>query len=287
MSRQAANPLFSSIIPFLFGMLIALAVFVGLRLRDYHLLTAESGMGYYLGIIGCVFVGILILYPLRKRFRALQAIGSVKTWFRIHMLSGSLAPICILYHCNFNLGALNSNVALISMLIVAGSGVAGRYFYSKIHRGLYGQKEDFGKIKEEMVRSAAQMQEHWPFLETGRQDLLAFAEDVLKPQNNLVTSISHAMSINRAASRLKKTLKRQLQQELTKRSGASGADPQKNIELKTTFIREVRQFVRRAVHVAEFGCYERLFSLWHVLHIPLFFLMVIAAIVHIIAVHQY
>jgi hypothetical protein len=39
--------------------------------------------------------------------------------------------------------------------------------------------------------------------------------------------------------------------------------------------------------VAEFEAYERLFSLWHVLHMPIMFIMFIAAIVHIVAVHVY
>jgi len=37
----------------------------------------------------------------------------------------------------------------------------------------------------------------------------------------------------------------------------------------------------------EFEAYERLFSLWHVLHLPLFFMLVIAGVVHVIAVHVY
>ena len=39
--------------------------------------------------------------------------------------------------------------------------------------------------------------------------------------------------------------------------------------------------------VAEFQVYERLFSLWHVLHIPLFFMLLIAGIVHVIAINIY
>jgi hypothetical protein len=39
--------------------------------------------------------------------------------------------------------------------------------------------------------------------------------------------------------------------------------------------------------VAEFQAYERLFSLWHALHLPLIFMLVVAAVVHIIAVHVY
>jgi hypothetical protein len=42
--------------------------------------------------------------------------------------------------------------------------------------------------------------------------------------------------------------------------------------------------VRKA---ASFKFYDRLFGWWHVLHMPLFFMLIIAAIVHVIAVHLY
>jgi len=39
--------------------------------------------------------------------------------------------------------------------------------------------------------------------------------------------------------------------------------------------------------VAELATYERLFSLWHLLHLPLFFMLLVAGVVHIVAVHVY
>jgi len=45
--------------------------------------------------------------------------------------------------------------------------------------------------------------------------------------------------------------------------------------------------VQASRQVAEFRVYERLFSLWHVLHLPLFFMLLAAGIVHVIAVHVY
>ena len=39
--------------------------------------------------------------------------------------------------------------------------------------------------------------------------------------------------------------------------------------------------------LAEFEGYERLFSLWHALHIPLIFMLIIAAVIHVIAVNVY
>jgi hypothetical protein len=39
--------------------------------------------------------------------------------------------------------------------------------------------------------------------------------------------------------------------------------------------------------VAEFAGYERLFSMWHALHIPLIFMLAAAAVIHVIAVNVY
>ena len=37
----------------------------------------------------------------------------------------------------------------------------------------------------------------------------------------------------------------------------------------------------------EYRAYARLFSYWHVLHIPLFYLLLISAVVHVVAVNLY
>jgi len=63
------------------------------------------------------------------------------------------------------------------------------------------------------------------------------------------------------------------------------ADRQERLHRTATLYIDMRlQTMRRAL---EFDAYERLFSLWHVLHLPLFFMLVIAGIVHVIAVHVY
>jgi hypothetical protein len=52
-----------------------------------------------------------------------------------------------------------------------------------------------------------------------------------------------------------------------------------------------RQYIRTRIgatrRVAEYQAYVRLFSWWHVMHLPLFLLLLIAGIAHVIAVHVY
>ncbi|MCB2092768.1 MAG: hypothetical protein KDF58_15080, partial [Alphaproteobacteria bacterium] len=121
--------------PYGFGLIVLSALFIGYRLSEYDYYSAEEGIGYMLGIIGGTMMLALLLYPLRKRIKFLRVIGSVKVWFGFHMVLGILGPLLILFHANFRLESTNSNVALFSMLIVSGSGVIGRYIYTKIHHG--------------------------------------------------------------------------------------------------------------------------------------------------------
>jgi hypothetical protein len=39
--------------------------------------------------------------------------------------------------------------------------------------------------------------------------------------------------------------------------------------------------------VAEFRFYERFFAIWHVVHYPLFLMLVVSGVIHVIAVHMY
>src|ERR1700761_8217834 len=126
----------------------ALVLLLGMQLPVAHYLSPKSGFGYAIGIVGGVLILMQLLYAVRKRVRSLRFLGSIPGWFQTHMILGIVGPVCILVHCGFSLGATNSNIALFSMLTVAGSGIFGRYFYSKIHHGLYGRKANLAELQE-------------------------------------------------------------------------------------------------------------------------------------------
>ena len=58
-------------------------------------------------------------------------------------------------------------------------------------------------------------------------------------------------------------------------------------QIRRQFRNRIRRFFTLAFRVTKFNFYERSFALWHVLHIPLVFLMIVAVVVHIIAVHLF
>ena len=248
----------------LFFLFAGYLIIKGLLNRDETIFTPEKGVGYMLGIIGGSMMLTLLLYPVRKHVRLFRKLAPVRYWFRIHMLLGVAGPVLILYHANFGLGATNSNVALICMLIVSGSGLFGRFFYSRIHEGLYGQKLEFNDLR----KSLADIHTHIEAVSAETGNLMRKLEQqAVQPKTLLLAMprmIWFRLQIFNARRRASTILKKHSQ-----------------------FSQELDIYFEKLVRLANFSVYERLFSRWHVFHIPLFFLLVISGIVHVVAVHIY
>ena len=131
----------------LFSIVTVLLLF-GWFTQDKSYLSPEDGLGYYFGIVGGSLMLLLSLYSFRKKYRFMRNWGAVKYWFSAHMFMGVLGPVFILFHANFSMGSTNSSLALWSMIIVASSGLIGRYLYKKIHYGLYGRYASLTYLKE-------------------------------------------------------------------------------------------------------------------------------------------
>jgi hypothetical protein len=268
-------------------LLLILVIGLGFLLREHELISPEEGIGYWLGIFGGVLMLTLLLYPLRKRIRILHVLGPTRSWFRIHMLFGLVGPLLILYHSNFRLGSVNSQVALYSMLLVAGSGIIGRHFYARIHRGLYGKKTSLKELQidlSESVEKSHGLAKLMPHLVSKLERMSAEMQGCQITQSlgigrSLRWTFSHAF----VRMLLLWTARAELQ-AAAKRSEVVARDYKR---LSMTASRYIREYTSLVGRVAQFSFYERLFALWHVLHLPIFLMMIVSALTHVLAVHMY
>ena len=262
------------------GSMIVIALVVGWRFRSALPYTAEHGTGYWLGISGLSCVGVLLLYPLRKRVPILKIFGSVPAWFRLHMVMGAVAPVLILYHSKFEVGSVNAMVALVCMLIVAASGVIGRFLYIRIYRGVAGKKEEARRLLSE----ASAFRE---MLDADFTDAAEIAEDLeasLKhKRSGLFVAIWLAVRDSRRVAKAQSEMISGVKKG-ARRVASNGAE--KRIVRKRS-VQLVRQYCESLRSAAQLEVFERLFSLWHVVHLPLFYLMLFAAVIHVVAVHLY
>ncbi|RMG30394.1 MAG: hypothetical protein D6721_03935 [Gammaproteobacteria bacterium] len=258
--------------------LLVAALVRGWQLREAFPFTAEHGIGYALGILGGSMMLLLLVYPLRKRLPRLRFLGPVPFWFRLHMLFGLLGPLCILYHAGFHLGSTNANAALFCMLTVATSGLVGRYLYTRIHLGLYGRRATAAALRKQIQT----MQEQ---LAASSSEGAEAGKEVLAALQALETRIlREGMPGSRVLAFLLPPLSRYLlyRQVMALLAPVHPAGTQA-VEVR----RLARQMSRTFLQLSQLRPFERLFSLWHLLHLPLFLLMVVSGIVHVVFVHMY
>lgn len=268
-------------------LLAAVAVIVGFMGRDSRRLFAEQGLGYALGVIGTLLILTLLLYPLRKRFKFLKFLGQVRNWFRVHMILGVVGPLAVLYHSNFSLGSVNSTAALIAMLIVAGSGLVGRFLYQKVHHGLFGRKANLKELLAQVKLTTEHAGGAAQFVPNLLQLLSAYDRDVLKPPGSLWQCVTLPLRLTFRTRKGYRRIVRQIARQLEHQSRISPVVMQHRdrlLDLSSGFVKEHLYLVRR---VATFVAYERLFALWHKVHLPFFYLLLVTAVVHVIAVHAY
>ncbi len=259
----------------------AVMILYGWTQRNDNYLTAEEGAGYILGIIGGSMMLIILLYPLSKRVALLTRLIASRYWFGVHMFLGTVGPAMILFHSNFQMGSTNSTIALISMLLSAGSGIVGRYFYTSIHHGLYGKRVTLMELKQKTENDHSELLMLYAKDGKLNKQLIKMEETALRPYPSLMASLLHVIYLAVNAPRLRRKVLRLLKKSYAEESDNKTLPDSKDVS------RLVKHYTLALRRTAAFKVYERLFSMWHLLHLPLFIMMIVTAIIHIFAVHLY
>ena len=245
-----------------------LLVLVGTQTPVASHLSPKGGIGYALGVIG----GVLLLTP------ALCAFRTRMLSFRMLLVSGTLAPVLILIHCGFSLGATNSNIALAAMLLVACSSLLGRHFYSKTHPDI---------DLEQRARQVQQGGQKLPML----PELAARLDSQERRLRDLTNWGPGVMLAPFALAGRYASGHRELC-DYAREAIADAAARHKSVAAQQARFEQVTfDYISRRLQAtrdfAELQVYERLFLAWRVVHVPLFLVLIAAGIVHIISVHVY
>lgn len=251
--------------------------------------TSWSRTGYWLGVAGGVSMLLLFTYPLRKRWRVTYNWGASRYWFMAHMVLGILGPWLILLHATFRIGSTNAAVALFSMVIVALSGIVGRFLYVRLHADLRGEKATLAGLRGAMDSQHQAADSRFQHMPEVLHAMHAFERLALG--NDHPTAAPHhlwrlfglPLQRQRVSQQCKADVKRLIKQAVTEQKW-SKRQALSRYRLCCDQIDAYGLAVQRA---AQFQTFERLFSMWHVAHVPFVWIMVLCAVFHVVAVHAY
>jgi len=267
--------------------LLALLVLGAWRFSRMGYYRSGDNVGYWMGVAGGVMMLLLFSYPLRKYFRFMQRLGKVKWWFVVHMVLGIGGPLLILLHTTFRLGSVNAAVALFSMIIVAVSGVVGRFLYLRIHRSLHGEKNNLAELQRRVGLAEGEIKSRFRFAPGVAEKLLEFESLAMGGGNGWGNTFSRLLWLPVRQRMVLEACSGDLRQRLRtiakERKWTRGQFERRHAQVRNT----TRNYLRSVLRVAQFSAYERVFRLWHVLHVPFVYLLLVTAVFHVFAVHAY
>ena len=146
---------------------------------------------------------------------------------------------------------------------------------------LFRSRATLEKVQQEFASHSNDAKSRLHFAPRVEQWLKSFERDSTQLDRSFTSHLFSPLTLGlkriilafRCARELRRMLKAERHPEF--RVGASEA-----IQLASSYLRESQR-------VAQFSTYERLFSLWHVLHIPLIYILAACTIFHIVAAYMY
>lgn len=233
----------------------------------YEDLRPAGRIGLRYGIIGFSLITAgVVLYSGRKRIRALARLGKLKFWLEFHIFLCTVGPFLVLLHTSFKVGGLVS-IAFWSMVVVALSGIFGRYVYVRIPKTMAGGFADLAEIRlqrEELIAGLASD------LGSGLAEierLIATAPP--STERGLFASVIDALRFDLTHGRRLRQVKRAL------RKSAVPAGKRDHV------LRLVERQLQIEHQLSHLQPFQRLFRYWHILHLPLAIAMFVIVAVHV------
>lgn len=267
----------------LFSLFLASAILV--RSNDWY--TSGSMVGYNLGLIGGILMLLLLVYPLKKRVKILQRWGNTKPWFVFHMICGVVGPLAVIYHSTFRIGSQNAFVAMLSMILVAGSGIVGRFIYVRIHDGLSSRELKLDQLEGDETSETLNFNRDMHWAPDVLDTLKAFRASAIAQKSQGASAFVSFAKLPFSEWRVRQRCHQQLAMHLDHRAIARKWDREKRKTRGRQFDSLVAQYTITVKRRAQFLVYKRLFAWWHILHLPFVYLLAASAVYHVIAVHMY
>jgi len=232
--------------------------------EGYWQWKAGGSAGHRLGLVGSSMMVLMLLYSVRKRVGALRRLGPLGRWLDIHIFLGIFGPLLVVLHSSFKVQGLVA-LSFWSMVIVASSGVLGRYLYMQIPRTRAGEERALAELEAEDGELSGQLRTRFRLDESQLARLDALV--AIPTRTGLVGGFVRLVTDDL---RLRSSLR------AFAKSCRSVPAP-----VFREFERVVRQKANVHRRILLWDRVHELFHYWHVLHKPFAVVMYLFMIVHV------
>ena len=232
--------------------------------EGYWQWKAGGSVGHKLGITGSSMMVLMLLYSVRKRVGPLRSVGALSHWLDVHIYLGVFGPLLVVLHSTFKVQGLVA-LSFWSMVVVALSGVLGRYLYLQIPRTRAGEELALAELETEDRELSSQLRTRFRLDESQLASLDALV--AVPGRTGLVGGFARLVT-----------------DDLRLRSGLRQFARSCRM-VPRPVVREFERVVRQKAQVRRrillWDRVHELFHYWHVLHKPFALVMYLFMLVHV------
>lgn len=236
------------------------------RHADYWRLKPGGTLGLAYGIAGSSLMILMLLYTVRKRLPLLRRVASLGSWLDFHIFCGVVGPLLVVLHSSFKVRGLVA-LSFWSMVLVALSGIVGRYLYVQFPRRRSGDELGLAEARTLSESIGECLRNEFRMSEESLAELDRLALDGVRRQRGLLWLL---LRLPFGGLRLRWLL-RGFRRSLGPRSGPLYGELMATVRQRALLERRIRLWDQL----------QRLFYYWHVLHKPFAVIMYLFMIVHV------
>jgi hypothetical protein len=246
-----------------------------------HALLKPSGtIGLHLGMLGFFLFLIVYLYPIRLRWAWLGRQGSSRHWLDFHILLGLIAPLIITFHSSFKFGGI-AGVAYWIMIIVALSGLVGRYIYAQIPRTLNFAELSLKEGQEQSAKLAARLESLGILSARDVEGFLRLPDVRQAEQMSLLSALWQMMLFDLAFPFRVWRLRQKMLWSHRRWWSLVGFGRGQNVPLERA-ISMAREQALLGKKILFLSKSQRLLHLWHLIHRPFSYSFAVLAAIHVV-----
>jgi len=114
-------------------------------------LRSGGSWGFAEALVGTGLILLNLTFMLRRRLKSMRRFGALRLWMNMHVVTGLVGPLIVVYHTAFYPRTTVAITAFVSLGVLVLTGVIGRFIYAMIPHTVAGAEMGMSELERRLA----------------------------------------------------------------------------------------------------------------------------------------
>lgn len=125
---------------------------------EYDALRSGGSWGFGEAIVGTALILLNLTFMLRRRLKSMRRFGALRLWMNMHVVTGLVGPLIVVYHTAFYPRTTVALTAFVSLGVLVLTGVIGRFIYAMIPHTVAGAEMGMPELETRLEEARGHLE---------------------------------------------------------------------------------------------------------------------------------